>query len=445
MNQDRMLCALSDAVMESCGTMFKVTGDRQTDADRLAVARLGPRTVLPAGVEVVQTNIRAFADQILPVLSYYSNQVQNNIGVYQARSIVPQQSEKTKYQIQLESVSEATLSFAAVNQFYLSWGRLLSETVRRIKNPDWCAAMDGYEEISAFKQWLLQRDVPLAFVEEIYEVNPVKAAGLGSPAYRMAQFDSLTSMFPYMSENGKKMLVMDKAAEILGGSMVERYFQVGGNPEPGDDERQAMEENGQVEGGWPPTFLNADNHYIHLKYHFNYADSILKQLESSNGSVDVLVSAHGRLKILIPHIGFHTQAITEDKLRVQEAALARQKYQQLTAEFDRLTNEIKAVVTNDQKQKQAQAQQAQQATIAQITALQKELQATKAKSGEQSGPSKDAEILQQEILKHQIKLKQQEEEFMLAQRHRDQKAKQDIELTDAKASAKLLASSKITK
>lgn len=347
---NRLKCQLAESAAMS-GTFAVQPGD-EVDFDKLQVIQYGPYAVIPAGLKKFDWVSPNLNTSLIPAIQYFNNQLDNNTGSYATRQVAPS-TERTKFEVQAQIATEATLTTGQMNMYYLSLKRVYTEQIRRLKNfgKTYYRNEPGGEEAYEFFLRLKEMGVPRTAFDQIYDTEPVRAIGYGSAGNRLLALDKLTSKLGMMDPVGRNNALRADTAATLGTSEVDQFFpKAGPDQRPVIDKKIAILENGDLAQGHPVEVEPNEDHYVHAVVHLNDAQSIEQQINDQK-----LVPEQGLpfLSTMIPHVAQHLQYLGQDMSRKAEVA-------QLNKIFPRIVQFTKGIAQNVQKQQLAQAQAQQE-------------------------------------------------------------------------------------
>lgn len=350
------------------GAMFAssvmVQPENEKASQDLELTYVGPYAVLPPNFKVIPVTLPNVANQVLPVIQDLSMLVQNNTGSYRPRAVASDGQERTAKEVTLQAQHEAMLSTAALNLFYLPWGRLLTSVVMRLVSSKLRVEDQGGKEAAAFIKRCLARGVPKEALDKIDRVDPVRAIGYGSAAMRGMAFDEMLTLAGSLDELGKNRLLRDKFASKLGGyhavdAYLPRLENVSRQPV---DAKIAEFENSMFRRGEEMSVRDGENDAVHAAMHapliIEAMAAIDEALQTEQPDWNALQQIVTFLRVAVPHTAQHTEKVLADPLHEKEAKQLKQLLQHADAKTEAATAGLQKALAAQQEQ--AAAEQAQQ-------------------------------------------------------------------------------------
>lgn len=336
--ENRLRCSVVDATINASSMVLRVKDP--SDIERLGMARYGPYLLLDSSVEVQDSHFRNNSAESLGVIRDLQMQIANNTGTYKTHQLTPENTERTKFEVQAQLAQTSILSQSAMNLFYVPWKGLFREVLRRMANPEYRVTDPGGREVHEFKKALLSRGCPLEALYQWKDIEPVRAIGYGSPGARINAIDGLTSMLPMLDEVGRANVIRDKVAAMVGTSNVSRY-----TPPEGVKERATLDaevaklENSSLQQGVQIAVLPGENSAVHISMHVPALAQTIQALQSGQVNPMQIVSA---MQGLIPHIGMHLEQIKGDDSRKQMVGQVSKLLSDATNIFQKLQQQLSA-------------------------------------------------------------------------------------------------------
>jgi hypothetical protein len=434
---NRLRCGLVDGALLSSSLIVQPSDSGSRALDDLTLTYYGPYALFPPGLKIVDKAVPNMQQNILPVINDMAMQMQNNTGAYQTRAITPEGQSRTAFEVRAQLQKEAILTSSAINLFYHPWKRLLRETYRRLSRRGYTAKEPGGKEAVEFRKRCLKRGVPEEAIYRVFQVDPVRAIGFGSPQARTAAVDETMQIFGSLDEMGRVNLLRDRIAARLGQETVDRYLPSPNSAlRPPIDAKIAVLENSSLSRGSFIPVSPGENHFIHAQIHLQGA-SVLEQATLQGGNDPQ--EAYKALRLTVTHLEEHVARLTEDLTRRDEVKLMIQRVQQLNAMADRIRDELDAQMKNAAKAQQAEAERQMTALLSEREAMQKKLA-----EGEQLSPEAQQKLLaqraelQMKIEKHQMEMQERAEKRMEALKDFQQK-REIADLQGAAAISKIPA------
>jgi hypothetical protein len=406
---NRLRCAIADGAMLQTSVLLQPQSAE--DVSRMTMAYSGPLSFLPPGLSVVQTQYPNLAMNVMPVINEMAMVRQSNTGSYRTQMNSPTGKPRTATEVEAQVANEAVLSNNSINLFYVPWGRLLREQFRRLQRDTWVKGEPGQAEAAKFRQRLEERGVPWQAVKEVYDVEAVRAVGLGSPAARLTAFNEFMQLLPRFDELGQVNAIRDRVAARVGYDAVDRYLP---NPNVKNrvpaDAKIAELENGSMQAGRAVTVMPNENHSIHLGVHLGEITPIVQAVQ--NNQIQSKQQTMMFLTMMYEHCNEHLIRIAQDQTKQAEIG-----------QFKLSMNLLREAVVNLQRDVEQDIRAAAEAQ--QEAALQQ---------GQVQGITPQMQMKMQE---HQLDMQLKQERAALEARFKEMELKQKLALQDAEAAAKL--------
>jgi len=408
---NRLRCAIADGAMLQ--TSLLLQPQTAEDVSRMTMAYSGPLSFLPPGLQVVQSQYPNLAANVQPIVNEMAMVRQANTGSYRTQMNAPSGKPRTATEVEAQVANEAVLSNNSINLFYVPWGRLLREQFRRLQRDTWIAGEPGQAEAAKFRSRLEERGVPWDAVKAVYDVEAVRAIGLGSPAARLTAFNEFMQLLPRFDELGQVNAVRDRIAARVGYDAVDRYL-----PNPNVKNRTPVDakiaelENGSMQAGRPVTVMPSENHSIHLQVHLGEINPVVQAVQ--NNQVQDKQQTMMFLTMAYEHCNEHLVRISQDQTKQQEIG-----------QFKLAMNLLREAVVNLQRdveqdiRKAAEAQQQAALSSGQIPTLTPEMQ--------------------MKMQEHQLEMQLKQQRASMDAKFKEMEMKQKLALQDAEAAAKLRA------
>lgn len=406
---NRLRCAMADGAMLQTSVLLQPQSAE--DISKMTMAYSGPLAFLPPGLQVVQTQYPNLAANVMPIVNEMAMVRQSNTGAYRTQMNAPSGNPRTATEVQAQVANEAVLSNNSINLFYVPWARLLKEQFRRLKREVWIPNEPGQVEAATFRQRLENRGVPWEAVLGVYDVDAVRAVGLGSPAARLTAFNEFLQLLPRFDEMGQINAIRDRVAARVGYDQVDRYLP---NPTVKNripaDAKIAELENSSMQSGRPVSVLPNENHSIHLAVHLREASPISEAVQ--NNQIQDKQGTLSYLTVLFQHAGEHLAKIAQDQTKQSEIGQANLAMNLIR---ESVTNLQRDVEEDIRRQAEAQQQQA-------------------AEAGAYQGITPQMQMKMEE---HQLDMQLRQEKAALENRFKEMEMKQKLALQDAQAAANL--------
>jgi hypothetical protein len=406
---NRLRCAIADGAMLQTAVLMQPQSSE--DVSKMSMAYSGPLAFLPPGLQVVPNQYPNLAANVMPIVNEMAMVRQSNTGSYRTQMNSARGNPRTATEIEAQVQNEAILSSNAINLFYVPWGKLLREQFRRLKRTNWIDGEPGQAEARLFRSRLEARGVPWEAVQGVYDVDAVRAVGLGSPAARLSAFNEFLQLLPRFDEVGQVNAIRDRVAARVGYDQVDRYLP---NPNVKNripaDAKIAELENSSMQMGRTVSVLPNENHSIHLSVHLQEAAPISEAVQ--NGQIQDKQGTLRYLTSLFEHSSEHLNRIAQDQTKQAEIGQANLAMNLIRESVTNLQRDVEEDI-----RKQAEAQQ--QAAL---------------EAGEIQGISPQMQMKMQE---HQLDMQLKQERAALENRFKELELKQKLALQDAQAAANL--------
>ena len=295
------------------------------DMSKLQLIRAGMVTVIPAGVEAVQSSFQPSISPLIQLRDLSSAIMQNNSG---QRRTAPEtfgenQGEKTARQVVEEVAKEARAEKANTAFEYAHIERLYREMFARATNPAYLQAetkLPGREEALSFIRRCLLRGVPerLLLTPGAFELSATRAIGMGSWGVKLDITNQVLNARSLFDEHGQVAAIREWLAVRVGYQNVDRFKPlVNRDTIPSNEMSVATLENNSFANGQPVPVGSDQFHAIHLAIHGSMIDGfaeVVQQGAQNAGSVDITKIATA-LSNLLPHFQSHLQYVAQDPAR----------------------------------------------------------------------------------------------------------------------------------
>lgn len=406
---NRLRCAMADGAMLQTSVLLQPQSAE--DVSKMTMAYSGPLSFLPPGLNVVQTQFPNLAANVQPIVNEMAMVRQSNTGSYRTLMDAPSGNPRTATEVEAQVANEAVLTTNSMNLFYVPWGRLLREQFRRLQRDTWVPGEEGSDEAKRFRNRLEERGVPWGAVKAVYDVDAVKAVGLGSPGARLAAFNEFMQMLPRFDELGQVNAIRDRVAARVGYDQVDRYLP---NPNVKNripaDAKIAELENGAMQAGRRVTVMPNENHAIHLAVHLSETQPIVQAVQ--NKEIEDKQAVMTFLTMMYEHSNEHLIKIVDDQTKQQEIGQAKLAMNLLREAVVNLQSDVEQDIrAANEQQQQAALEQGQVQSI--------------------------SPQMQMKMQEHQLDMQLKQEKAQLDARFKEAELKQKLALQDAQAAANL--------
>lgn len=403
---NRMRCQFVDGARLASSLLIQP--ESEDALQNLAFEYFGSYSVLSSGLNVVEKQIPNLAQNAMPVLNDMNMMLQNRTGTYQTQNVLPDNRERTKFEVSAQMQQESRLTSGALNLFYEPWTRLLRGAFYRATRKDYLPGERGGKQVHKFWKYCEDRGVPREALFNIREVRAVRAVGAGSAQLRLLAFDEFMGMLGSFDEIGRKNVMRDRVAARIGYDQADRYIPASDTEtRPTVDTKIAELENAAFATGKQIDPQSQENHFVHASIHLQDLESYAAS--AGSGQVDP-AGAVQYFQIVVPHISYHLEQLSIDQTRKAEAGALRQRMQQVGEIVQQLGEKVAA----QQRKAQEEAAVPQQAA-------------------QQLSPEMQAKLQQ-----HELDMKMKMESHQLKQQLQEADIRQKLALRDAETSQKII-------
>jgi len=367
---------------------------------------LGNTAVLGPDWKVATVTMPDLQRSVMPSIEIMDRLRNDRTAGYNSDAALDGDQRKTKFEVAAGLEKSAGLSDSALDFFYSPFGRTMTQSVRRISNPDYLAQDPGGREVEYLKARLEERGVP---VEALYMIDHratsvVRAIGAGSAAAKTLSLSRINELRSRMDDVGQANLDRDLSVDAVGAAGTDRYFPRDRKVRTTLHTNVAIGENNDLLEGHEIPVLPSDRHLAHAREHIK---PLMAGFEEADQNPDILGQMAVQLRLLFIHCAEHVDVLSGDPSVEAEAAMLREQMQH-----------IGEVISNGMKQAEKQAQEAAQ------------------EEGEegQQGPDPDQV---REFERHRQKMEQSQELFTLKMEQAVQKADVDNSIKDAMAASEI--------
>lgn len=312
----------------------------------------GPFTVVHPDATVVPNSTPNFAQNTIPVINQMRELIRRKASGYTSANALPDDSgEMSRFEASARISNATGMTVTNLLLFIEQFEKLLREMVRRIIEPDYTSTLPGGEFVDEMMEQLEKKGIPAEAVHQLdlltlFATRPV---GAGSPAARDEVFRLLQEMSPGYDEQGRKAVLRDRTANVLGSfDAADRYIERPEVERKPEAAKIAVLENIAMSQGSPiPVHIN-EFHVTHLIEHTEYLQQVIQGVDE--GQIQ-LMEAVPLLSMVHEHSVEHLQYVENDVASQADAAQYRQVLQQ-TGEI--LLNGMRQL----EAQQQAEAEQA---------------------------------------------------------------------------------------
>lgn len=405
----RLQLATVDAAFMRASLVFQAAGSSAVSQQTLSVTSMGPFTVVPHGLNYLNTNNAGVIDAPLAVARDLDGTLSSNLGQYRARLEKPEGNPRTATEVQAELQKQSILGKTQIARFYQQLDEYYQEVFRRAVLPltSSDSAPKYVRDAKEFQERCVQDGVPLEILRRM-SVTARRSVGQGSAYLRLVGLMQMfTTLYPVLPEDGKGLLVDDLIAAQAGREQVKRY-----HPKPqmrtaeAQQRWEAQIENDTLRNRGQVLVTPYHNHVIHLQEHLNFAAQAANSIQQGGDPADVL----GTLQATGAHCALHLQPLSADPTRKDAFKALYQQFQQLGKIADDLQKQL---------EQQAQANAEKQAVAARAQAV-------------ANGTDPDVQLKQAEL---QAKIQRDNAKAAAQMQLKAQKQQADMALKDAQTAA----------
>lgn len=308
---NRLQCRLVEGGM--LGSSLLIQPQSAEDLENLNLVYYGPYAVLPPNMKMIERTVPNFAQNVMPIISALSRQIQNNTGNYASRAVTPESgTERTKFEVQAQLQQESTLSTAAMNLFYLPWKRLGQASFKRAQNRDYQQDDPGGKEVFEFRRRCVERGVPMEAIYKVDRIEPVRAIGYGSPGNRLLALNEIETLAPNFDPVGRRNALRDRVAVRVGYEQAERYVpSIEGDQRPPIDAKIAELENASLRQGQLVTVQPGEMDEVHLGIHMGDMTHVITLVSQGQSEPREALTY---FRQAFPHCGAHIQQLAANPM-----------------------------------------------------------------------------------------------------------------------------------
>ena len=370
---NRFLCRVFDAGFMSASLLLRP--ESQLDLSRLQMVQHGLITVLPPGLNAIQSTFQPQIQPLIALRRVSEEVLMNNTGTYrQHNESVDRDAQKTARQVVEEVSKEARFEKAAIAAKYVHLDKLYREIMRRLCNKEVLTNKDvdypGSEGARAFFERCLARGVPKEFIfdwAKRFRVTAFRSIGLGSLGVKYDITNQLLGASASFDEAGKRNAMRDWVAVRVGYKNADKYVAPVDRDSIASNEASiAMLEFNDVEEGSQVVVGADQTHKLHIDVFVQRLMPLLQAVQQQQPVGDPQ-KAYRTAVLALQHIAGHLQAIGPDK--------RYEAYVKQVAEFMQQAGQLVSILEQEVKRiakAQADAQLAQQQLVADAEAIKRD-------------------------------------------------------------------------
>jgi hypothetical protein len=352
---NRTLCKALDNSFQRSSIVLSTDSVKSSDQTQLMV--FSDRTILPPGTKVQQMGFGGDIEGVLAVNRVVDNQLANNLGVYNQRSVSREDGRgemPTATQVQNQVQKEAMLSAGQISITYTGLDLMGQVTFDKIVE-------SSDDDAVAFRKGLEDAGVPMEALKNMESVIWNRASGYGSSAMRKQDLQALVPFVPSFPESGKLAFNDEVISAFVGVEKIDIF-----NPRSqlaDEDMSIAAAENGALVSLCQQIVSDKQDHVNHLQIHLpeieKRVDPLHQQMEQG-ATLDPqeLQQTYQYLQMAGPHVEQHLSKIANDPTR---AGLARQ-FQAQIQEYVAFNGKLRRAIMEARREQQIAAMQQQNAS-----------------------------------------------------------------------------------
>jgi hypothetical protein len=333
---NRLMCQKADAEMLANSIMVQASsGGALQEA---SVNYLGPMSILSPGLEVIERQFTGRTEGTLPFLGEVQRQVDSASSRFTPPSSSPGVKGTYQNKMQVESGLEEVSSgdSGSLDMFYASWDRVIREMCRRIilgpKSDPLVAEFHRRVEAAG----ILPEDLKRIDHDSTYAY---RAMGAGSPAARQLGFRRLLELLPQLDEIGRKRLIFQFVADIVGYQNAEFFASDAEEPRLNSEASLALLENILLMQGNPVPVLSYQMHASHVQMHLPSLLEVMNGVEI--GNIDPMEVLPG-LQSSLDHLAAHGEALAADPTQAPLYGEVKEAINNLQLIVNNMDRKIKA-------------------------------------------------------------------------------------------------------
>lgn len=350
---NKMECSMYDAIKMELKIPVEAT-DEVWNSD-MAYVEAGPFMLIREGVKIADRASRDFSKSAFPGIQTLKQNLADQAG---SSKIPEQPGSKLDLQDLLNNISELDIMENVL--FFMSWQRLLRESLRRMVNLK-TQEQPGGSEALEFRRLCLEDGIPEEAINQI-DIEAclvVRPIGNGSPQARMYTMDAMDKLVPFFDEEGRTNYVRDSVASLPGvdWSMVDRYAPQEADLRPTEQVRFALDENvnlklvgvigdERIMSVDDVPVLPNDDHITHLETQTPAMMKIVQLVEQGQMLMEEAVRPLFPLYI---HCSRHVELAMDNPIMRNQIS-----------QFRMALHNVGEIITNGQRKLQAQEQKAQE-------------------------------------------------------------------------------------
>lgn len=364
---NRMLNTALDGGMLSGGLVLQA--QQGWDADEMSVVRIGPTTLIPPGLQAINSAFAPPIERLLDLRMAVRGVYSNNVGMTRMN---PEQMEvsargtRSTEEVISERRREFRIEANAANFEYMMWTNLHREIFRRaVILSKKSGKLPGAKEAKAFRERCLRRNVPEILFDKfedalVVEVN--RAIGGGSPEARETTWGKLMGLRGSMDEAGRRYVERQFVSALIGYKNVDNVFPLGTRDQIPTNEKSiaTLENNDFREGAYVPA--GSDQlHTAHLAIHFELLGGMVQSYDQPQEGKPADPEAILRtFSAALPNCEEHIRFLAADESRKDFVRRASGMLKELVVFYRRVEKEAQQNADQRQRLEMERQQQVMQ-------------------------------------------------------------------------------------
>lgn len=270
--------ALDAACHEATPYLTNSSEDALTDR---MIQPMGPMVILDNQLQFAERPASNLSSSLMPVLGILGQiSATKSAGYAPVAASGQSRTQKTKYQVEQESMQSSTLSGSRFTMFMTCWSRHYRNIVKRTVRKDYRPEDPGGQEVWKFLNRCIKRGVPLDAIRSVdldsIEINT--GIGKGSAA-NLQQVVSILDerLYARLDAEGRQMVDYLIASAYSNQHLARQLVPRTPGLRPPVDASFAQMENSVMAMGQPPAFEVNQNHVVHIQKHLERIGEINQQ------------------------------------------------------------------------------------------------------------------------------------------------------------------------
>ncbi len=307
----------------------------------------GGVTLIPEGLAIQQSTILGDLEGTLLIDREMSRDLDVNTGIFRPQQEKPTGNPEPLGTTQLRFAQSSVLTNSAVNRFQIQMDWMFKELYRRASQDLPRSSDPGIKAALAFQKRCLDRGVSRRQLENPRSVTAFRIIGNGSPGMRQQLTAEIAQFLPVLNlgQRGMKNFSRMVIAARGGQDTVERLLPPADEADlPSEQDREALQENTSIKVGSQVLVIDNDDHWVHLRRHFEAGFGALQATEQGGDLAEAAAFIQGGL----PHIEEHIAKLMNPQQ--QKSAIENAK------KLEQGLGELIQAMEQQQQSQQAQAQ-----------------------------------------------------------------------------------------